>query len=104
MKNEIKNNLHMDQILSIFNSNIPRKINFNSFINNNNPNNFNNNYCDNKNNEIKEISYFNPYDSEKDNIFIDNFNRNKIISIANPNNDINKENYNLDNNINIFHF
>ena len=104
MKNEIKNNLHMEQILSIFNSNIPRKINFNSFINNNTPINFNNNYCDIKNNEIKEISYFNPYDSENDNIFPDNFNRNKIISITNPNNDINKENYNLDNNINIFHF
>ena len=104
IKNGIKTNLHMEQIMSIFNSNIPRKINFNSFTSNNTRINFNNNnYCDIKHNEIKEISNFNPYDFEKDNnVFFDNYNGNKIISKTNPNNEINDENYNLLNNINNF--
>jgi hypothetical protein len=94
-KNGIKRDSQMDQIMSIFNSNIPRKINFNSFINNN-PTNFNNNYYDDFQKKPREISKFNPYDYENDNKYFDNYY--ECRSKTNVNNENNKENNNLDNN------
>ena len=96
-KNGIKRDSQMDQINSIFNSNIPRKINFNSFINNN-PTNFNNNYYDDFQKETGEISKFNPYDYENDNNYFDDYYEYRKRSKTNVNNENNKENFNLDNN------
>ena len=52
-------NSNDEKIISIFDSNIPRKINFSSFINHVSPLNLDK--------EIRQISKFNPYDTEIDN-------------------------------------
>ena len=61
-------NSNDEKIISIFDSNIPRKINFSSFINHVSPLNLDK--------EIRQISKFNPYDTEIDNNYNNNFNRN----------------------------
>ena len=82
--------------MSVFNSNIPRKINFNSFVNNN-QDNFNNNYYDNIPKIAVEISKFNPYDYENDNKYFDDYYEFKIRAKTNGNNENNKENFIFDN-------
>lgn len=65
IKNEDENELFNEKIMSIFDSDIPRRINFNSFINNTSGNTFNKKYYNDKPKE-NPISKFNPYDSEID--------------------------------------
>ena len=128
IKNEDENELFNEKIMSIFDSDIPRRINFNSFVNNTSGNTFNNKYYNDKPKE-NPISKFNPYDTEIDKkskfrnpkenrkISIDNDNKNIIFFgfnsgeknedakflIKNINNYINissDEDYNANNNIN----
>ena len=65
IKNDDKANLLDEKLMSIFDWNIPRKINFNSFVNNFSGNSFNDKYYNDKNCQNK-ISKFNPYDAEID--------------------------------------
>ena len=68
IKNDDKANLLDEKLMSIFDWNIPRKINFNSFVNNVSGNSFNDKYYNDKNCQNK-ISKFNPYDAEIDKKF-----------------------------------
>ena len=64
LTNSKKRNLKNDKLITIFNSNIPKKKYFNSLINNTTPIILNSNFCADIQNEINQISKFNPYDSE----------------------------------------
>ena len=101
IKNNKKSYLNDEQLFSIFSENIPRKILYNSFINNNNPIKLNSNYCNNIKNDINQpISIFNPYDTEIDSKYNDDFKRKKL-EFEEPNKN-EKNDINLDNNNNIY--
>jgi len=59
-----RRNLNRDELISIFNSNVPKKKYFNSLINNTTPIILDNQFCYNIQNEIRQISNFNPYDTD----------------------------------------
>ena len=90
IKNEDKANLLDEKLMSIFDWNIPRKINFNSFVNNASGNSFNDKYYNDKIGKNK-ISKFNPYDAEID----------KKLKCKN---EIRKVNYEINNDNNIIYF
>jgi hypothetical protein len=65
MMSDVKRrNLNRDELISIFNSNVPKKKYFNSLINNTTPFILDNQFCYNIQNEIRKISNFNPYDTD----------------------------------------
>lgn len=84
----INNNKNTDlnineQIFSIFNDNLPRKIVYNSFINNNTPIRLNEQFgnCYNQiDNDKNQVSIFNPYDNEIEHKFNNVFNGNNILT------------------------
>ena len=92
-------NLINEKILSIFEPNLIRRINFNSFINNKTPPiNLNDKYYNDKQKRIKQISKFNPYDSEIDYKYNDIYNNKKLLKY-NQNNENQKVDNNVNNNI-----
>ena len=76
IKNEDNKNLFNDKLISIFDWNIPRKINFNSFVSNSG-NSLNERFYNDKTDKIK-ISKFNPYDTEIDKKSKYNINERKV--------------------------
>ena len=97
LTNSKKRNLKNDKLITIFNSNIPKKKYFNSLINNTTPIILNSNFCADIQNEINQISKFNPYDSEinynykgNKNYYNYNYNENKKMKKKKSNKGIKK--------------
>ena len=106
MSDAKRRNLNRDELISIFNSNVPQKKYFNSLINNTTPFILDNQFCYNIQNEIRQISNFNPYDTDikynnnfshkYNNDDIDNYNHNdNYIDNFNDNENEN-DNYNYE--------